>query len=99
MERTIIPVSEDVIDLIPGFFERRQTDLEQLRTELRRGDAAAIAFRAHTIKGSAGSFGFGHLSDLAAGLEKAGKSADLLAAGELIEAIAAHLDNVEVVFE
>ena len=99
MEHSIITVSEDVIDLVPGFLERRHTDLEQLREELKRGDAAAIGFRAHTIKGSSGSFGFERLSDLAAQLEKAGKSADLSAAGELIEAIAAHLENLEVVSE
>jgi HPt (histidine-containing phosphotransfer) domain-containing protein len=99
MDRTVITVSEDIIDLIPGFLERRQTDLAELRTELKRGDATAIGFRAHTMKGSSGSFGFDHLSELSAQLEKAGKSGDLLHAGELIEAISAHMANLEVVSE
>jgi HPt (histidine-containing phosphotransfer) domain-containing protein len=99
MERTVITVSEDVIDLIPGFLERRQDDMEQFRQELKRGDAAAIGFRAHTIKGSAGSFGFDHLSELATQLEKAGKSADLARSAELIDAIAEHMASLEVVSE
>lgn len=99
MERCVVAVSEDVIDLVPGFLARRQTDVEQLRDELKHGDSAAISFRAHTMKGSSGSFGFDHLSQLAARLEQTGKSADLPLAAELIDAIAAHLENLEVVSE
>jgi HPt (histidine-containing phosphotransfer) domain-containing protein len=99
MERTVITVPEDIFDLIPGFLERRRTDLQALHEELKRGDAAALGFRAHTIKGSAGSFGFDLLSELAAQLEKCGKDADLSHAGDLIERIAKHLENVEVVSE
>ena len=99
MERTVITVSEDVIDLVPGFLERRETDIRELREELKRGDLAAIAFRAHAMKGSSGSYGFDQLSELAARLEKAGKADDAPLCGELIEAIALHFGSLEVVSE
>ncbi len=98
-QRTLVTVSEDVIDLVPGFLERRREDVSRLREELKHGDAAAIAFRAHTMKGSSGSFGFNHLMDLSAQLERAGKAVDLTASSRLIDAIASHLESLEVASE
>lgn len=94
-----ISVPEDVLDLVPRFLSNRRKDLAGFREEAASGDRAALLFRAHTVKGSAGGFGFQTLSELAAEMEAEVRAGNLAGVDPLIDRMEAYLDHVEVVPE
>lgn len=57
--------------LIPYFAELTSERIQGLRDGLQRGAMDEIKRLAHTIKGSAASYGFPHFADLAARIEQA----------------------------
>ena len=96
--RIIVTVDADLADLIPGLLQRRQDDLQNLHAALQSRDWAALSRQAHTLKGSAGGFGFDRLSELGLRLEQGAKTgaADEIAAA--LQQMADYLARVEVTF-
>ncbi|HWP97112.1 MAG TPA: response regulator [Syntrophomonadaceae bacterium] len=60
-------------DLLPEFLDSLSDMIQDLHRSLDKKDAAAIQSISHDIKGSAGLYGLGRISDLAALIEQAAK--------------------------
>ena len=61
-------------DLLTSFLRSVPVRLGEIEAAVGRGDAAAAAAAAHTLKGAAGNLGFLQLAEMAGRMEAAGKS-------------------------
>jgi CheY-like chemotaxis protein len=69
--------------------------LAEMRAAIASQDAAALKRAAHTLKGSAGTFGAHSTFEAAAQLEKLGRGGDLSGAAEACAALAAILERLD----
>lgn len=99
MSKIKIVIDSDLKDLIPQFLENRKKDVISLDGQVQASDALAISQLAHKIKGSSASYGFAHLSKLAAELEVAAKANDMSIIRQIFPEVKNHLDSIEVVYE
>lgn len=98
-DKIVVTIDSDLEELIPGFLENREKDVELLNTALAAGDFGTLQSIGHSLKGVGGGYGFDRMSELGAEIENAGKASDAAAAEENIRALKDYLSNIEVVFE
>jgi len=70
-------VPPEVQELVPGYLQRKLTDLESLQRALEASDYGAISTFGHQLKASGTCYGFDEFSDIGNALERAAKSHDL----------------------
>ena len=97
--RILVYVDPDLEDLIPGFLANRQQDLSEIRKGVRGGDFALVRRVGHSMKGAGAAYGFDGLSEVGAKIEVAALEADVEAIDQLSRALAAYLEQVEVIGE
>ena len=95
-EKIIIQVDADLEDLIPGFLENRNTDIEALRTELENSQYENLRSIGHSIKGVGGGYGFDLMSQIGAEIESAAKESDGDLIREKIEQLDDYLKRVDI---
>lgn len=95
-EKIIVQVDEDLEDLIPGFLENRNQDVNKLRAELDQNNFVNVTSIGHSIKGVGGGYGFDLMSELGAKIESAGKENNIEAIRENIEQLDHYLKCVEI---
>lgn len=93
-----VQIDADLEDLIPMFMERRRGDIATLRSHLDNSDFEAIRVMGHTLKGTAGGYGFDGLSAIGASLENAAKSSDPTAIAGCADEMETYLNTVQVVY-
>ena len=71
-------------EIVKGYAAETPRRLERLRDALLRADAQALAFVAHSLKGSSAQLGAARVAALSGELEQRGKEADLGAAAALL---------------
>lgn len=91
-------IDNDLADLIPVFLERRQSDLEKLRGHLANRSFEDLRVMGHTLKGSAGGYGFDGLSKIGADIETAATQADEQGILANVQAMEQYLDSLVVEF-
>jgi CheY-like chemotaxis protein/HPt (histidine-containing phosphotransfer) domain-containing protein len=69
-EYTVI-VDADLEDLVPGFLEKKQEELEELRGSLAEKNFERVRQLGHKLKGTFNMYGFESLSDACAAIESA----------------------------
>ena len=69
-------VPQELKDLVPGYLERRQRDIFDLRGMLTAHDYEAMKGMGHRLKGSGLSYGFPTISDMGAEIEAGAKTKD-----------------------
>jgi len=84
---------DDVLDpdaraLIPLFVSTRRTDLAELRAALDVGDLELVRQVGHRIRGTAQSYGFIELGELATALERGSVARDVAEVEQLVARIA-----------
>ena len=94
--KIIVQVDPDLEDLIPGFLENRNSEVEKLRDELDVNNFESIISMGHSIKGVGGGYGFDLMSELGANIETAAKNNDAETVKENIERLDDYLKRVEV---
>ena len=67
-EKILIIPNEETMDLLPGYLERRKTELTTLDAALAGQDFRQLATVGHNVKGTAGSYGIPVLGELAEAL-------------------------------
>ncbi len=97
-DKIIVEVDADLEDLIPGFLERRQQDLQTLKTALEHGDFEQIQKLAHTLKGVGGGYGFDAITDISQQLQLAAEQHAADAVAENLAELETYLQRVEVIF-
>jgi HPt (histidine-containing phosphotransfer) domain-containing protein len=95
-DRLVVTVPEELAPLLPRFLEKRRAEVEVLRAAADRGDLETLRTLGHSLKGTAGGYGFDALTDLGAELETHAKEGDAEGVSEVIRQIAAYLQRVDV---
>jgi HPt (histidine-containing phosphotransfer) domain-containing protein len=99
LEKIVVIVDSDLEELIPGFLDNRNTDIENLNAALSDGKVETLQSIGHSLKGVGGGYGFDGLSDIGAEIESEAKSGNLNGIGVLIEKMRNYLGRIEVSFE
>lgn len=63
-------------EIVPGFLENRQRDVQSLETALQQNSLAQIRMIGHRMKGDGGGYGFDAISMIGAALEQAAARED-----------------------
>jgi HPt (histidine-containing phosphotransfer) domain-containing protein len=95
-EKIIIQVDPDLEELIPGFLENRNSDVEKLRSALDDNDFENLRSIGHSIKGVGGGYGFDLMSELGADIESAAKESNADEIREKINQLDDYLQRVEI---
>lgn len=95
-EKIIVQVDPDLEDLIPGFLENRNSDVEKLRSALDDNDFVNLRSIGHSIKGVGGGYGFDLMSELGADIESAAKESNADDIREKINQLDDYLQRVEI---
>lgn len=87
-------VAPEILDLVPAYLMACRADLERLVDCLAKGNFQAVVRTAHNWKGTASSYGFPTLGQLAAGLEQAAIARDNERTQRLLREIASHIASL-----
>jgi HPt (histidine-containing phosphotransfer) domain-containing protein len=69
----IIDVNAAVAELVPGYLERREAEIQVLGNALAAGDLPVIQRIAHNMKGTGGGYGFPEITEIGRAMEAAAK--------------------------
>ena len=97
-DRAVVLVDADLEDLIPTFMQRRKDDVIALRERLAESEFDTIRVMGHTLKGTAGGYGFQQLSAIGEAIEKAALREDGAAVASCADEMEAFLARVQVEF-
>lgn len=86
----------ELMDLVPVYLGRRETDVASLQDALGLGDFDRVRILGHSMKGSGGGYGFDGITEIGQRLEDAGDSGDPVSALEALDDLRSYLRNVEV---
>ncbi len=91
-----VQVDAELADLIPQYLSNRWSDLAFARQLQVNADFYLLSRMAHRIRGSAASYGFGRLGDIAQALEAAAEKQDPAAVDTALENYDAFLRSVRI---
>ena len=98
-DRPSVRVDPELEEIVPEFLEMTLQDLHELEAALKRRDGEAAGMYAHRIKGSAGGYGFHHVTELGAAMEEKASSHAWEEAARLAGELGHYLDRVDIVYE
>ena len=97
-ERIIIEVNPRIGDIVDGYLEHRNTDVDYLLRALDHNEFDQIRHLAHDLVGTGGSFGFEGMSLIGRSLESAAENRQTNEIKLLVEDLADYLSRVQVVY-
>ncbi len=97
-DKIIVEVDADLEDLIPGFLDRRQQDLQTLRAALDTADFEQIQQLAHTLKGVGGGYGFDTITSISEHIQLAAENRRADEIETELAALTNYLERVEVIY-
>jgi len=97
--KIIVNIDIDLEDLIPGFLENRQKDLEKLEKVIQESDFESLRSIGHNLKGVGGGYGFLEITEIGAAIEESAKATNLAVASENIKKLSYYLSNIEIIYE
>jgi len=98
-EKIIIKVDPEIADLIPGFLENREKDIEQMESYLEAKNFEEIERLGHSMKGSGAGYGFDGISEIGKSIEVAGKEQNIENIKKGLEDLKNYLSRVEIAEE
>lgn len=98
MDKRVV-IDRDLADLIPGFIEKRQQDIEAIMAAAAVGDYETIQSIGHNLKGIGGGYGFDRITKLGGAIEQAGKLKEVNKVRELAQVMQTYIENVEISYE
>ena|SRR5689334_2161673 len=96
--RVTVLIDADLEELVPGFLENRRKDAATLALAAQASDIDTVRLLGHRMKGDGGGYGFQEISEIGEALEQAARREDWKVINEKINALAAFLTHVEVVY-
>jgi len=94
-----VRVDPRLADLVQVFLDGARRDIAQARSALEARDLDAVRLIGHTLRGSAGSYGFDALARLGGLLEHAARNGDVDSAGRIAARSADYLASVKTRFD
>lgn len=98
-DKIVVNIDIDLEDLIPGFMENRQTDLQKLEQALEDQDYETLRSIGHNLKGVGGGYGFHDMTAMGAAIEEGAKENKLDIINENVIKLSHYLSNVEIVYQ
>jgi len=98
-KKNIIYPDPEISDLIPGFLENRQKDINTISDALAEKEYDTIRLIGHGMKGYGAGYGFDDLSEMGNTLEKAAEKEDTLSIQKELVKLETYLKNVQVVYK
>lgn len=96
--KSIVEVDTELSDLIDGFLSRRRAELVSIKEAIRTNNFSALKDIGHSLKGSAGGYGFHYIGEVASEIELAAQSKDIQKLNKCFADLEAHLNTLKVVF-
>lgn len=93
-----VHVDRELEDLIPGFLNNRQKDIQALRAAVEQCDFDGVCMIGHRLKGTGGGYGFDKITELGQQIELAGTEEDLDALSRYVEEFDNYMGRVRVEF-
>lgn len=97
--KIVVQADPEIADLIPKFLENRLKDIVVIQEALERGDFETVRNLGHMMKGAGGGYGFPGITEIGKALEEAAKAGNAQEIGKGLEALAAYMNSVEVVYD
>ena len=97
--KIVVHVDPDIEDLIPGFLENRQKDINVIKESLESSDYDTIERLGHTMKGSGGGYGFDEITEIGFKIENAAKEKNADEILRQVHDLSDYLGRVEVVYD
>jgi HPt (histidine-containing phosphotransfer) domain-containing protein len=94
-----VRIDPELADLIPGFLENRESDVETIKKAVERGDFEEVRVLAHNMKGAGGGYGFETITEIGDALEQAAKQGDTDVILAQVAELSRYLDQVEVIYD
>lgn len=98
-EPVIVHVNSMLKEIVPGFVERRRQEVADMGQLLAQGDWEGLRIAGHSLKGSAGAYGFQALTEIGLALEEAAKSADSARVQQELGRYGDYLARVQIVYD
>ncbi len=98
-DKIVVHIDIDLEDLIPGFLENRQSDLQKLEQALGDQDFEILRSIGHNLKGVGGGYGFHDMTTLGAAIEESASENKLEIVNENVKKLSNYLSSVEIVYE
>lgn len=97
--RIVVEIDPDLEELIPGYLQNRQKDVEELRKALSNSDFELIQRMGHTMKGSGGGYGFDFISAVGMNMEEGAKETSVEKIQDALKDLCDYLERVDVVYK
>lgn len=97
-DKILVEIDQDLKELIPGYLENRNKDVEKMKELLANKDYEELKRLGHQIKGNAGSYGFSQMSVYGMNIEDACKNSQYDSIEENIKNIEDYLGKVEITY-
>ena len=98
-DKITVYIDADLEDLIPGFLENRQSDIQAINQALQEENYESVQVIGHGMKGAGGGYGFEEISEIGDMLEQAAKNEENRTIRILADELAAYLEKVEIKYE
>jgi CheY-like chemotaxis protein len=95
-DRIAISVEPDMRDAVPGYLEKRRTDLSSCYKALAEGNLPLIAGIGHKMKGTGAGFGFPFLTEMGGKLEAAARGAKTDEVKTTMDELASWFERVDL---
>lgn len=95
----IVQVDRDLEELIPGYIQNRQKDIERLQMAIEQHDYESIRFIGHGMKGSGSGYGFDQITEIGRLLELSGKEENREQAAVYKKQLAEYLEGIVIQYE
>lgn len=95
----IVHVDSSFEPLIPRFMANRKKELITMRQALAGNDFETVRSVAHGMKGVGGSYGFDRITELAAAIEQAAKSADAATITQQLHTLEGYLNTIRIAYD
>lgn len=97
-DKIVVHVDPDLEDIVPGFLENMNEDLQSILDALDKNDFESARVLGHSMKGSGGGYGFDAITDMGRSIEEASEARDAEAVKSKVSEIENYLQRVEIVF-
>jgi histidine phosphotransfer protein HptB len=97
-EQLTVEVSRDLEGIVPIFLGNRNKDVRTLRDALVKQDFRTVQTLGHRMKGDGGGFGFGHITEIGAAMERAAQLEDRATIEQYLAQLENFLKRVTVVY-
>ena len=95
----IVHIDIDLEDLIPGFLDNRQKDIQKLEQAVENQDFETLRSIGHNLKGVGGGYGFHDMTILGAAIEESAKENKLDIVNENVKKLSHYLSSIEIIYE